>query len=455
MYTLPLALAVSLALPQEPAAPLPTSLQELAARVDTAHRPKGPVPPVTAFRSAVEFDALDATASNGGYISLEIQFLLWQRPDRDREQPLIRYKVLEAGAPIVRGRDRNGPWQLFQGEPKDLRGAEFAQDLAACQKHTNLARQLVRFLDPGAVLRSLEQPSAVRDEDLRLDRNTPAVPCLVVDGRLPAFPLLQAGGDEVPVQLKLFVDKAKGHGCSPSKRRRCSTASPIRPVSSACCCSTCTNSDDLLVPRKIEALVPRRRRPRAPAVARRAAELSLRPDAARRRLRPDEELIRRSDRRSAAAPEVALELRTVVNVSTVGRPCGQLCGCSNGRRRLPATPGSRVSLEPVAAHDRRPARHRMEALGDLVAHGGARRPRRRCQHRAAACRGSTLASTAGTPCTATFAGPNGSTSSPSAAKSLLHRLQPRLLAGVTSTTVGTSRRCTCTARAACCARSRS
>lgn len=275
MYTLPLALAVSLALPQEPAAPPPTSLQELAARVDTAHRPKGPVPPVTAFRSSVEFDALDATAPNSGLVCLEIQFLLWRRPDRDREQPLIHYKVLDAGTPIVRGRDRNGPWQLFQGEAKDLRGAEFAQDLAACQKHTNLARQLVRFLDPGAVLRSLEQPTAVRDEDLRLDRNT-VVPCLVVDGRLPAFPLLQAAGDEVPVQLKLFVDKAKGHLLAveatplldgkpdPSRLERVHLLDLVE-------------QDDLLVPRKIEHLF-RKEDGRVRLQSRIVLRMSLRPE---------------------------------------------------------------------------------------------------------------------------------------------------------------------------------
>jgi hypothetical protein len=218
MHALSLVFAVSLIPPQEPAPASPQDLRELAARVDLAHRPDGPVPPVTAFKSSVKLVIVDK-ATPGGEVELQVDFLLWKPPGRDREQALIKYELRDAGAPIVRGRDREGYWQLFQNEAKDLRGAEFEQDLAACRKHTNLARQLVQFLDPGAVLRSLEQPSPVHEEELRFHTGEQGgapvrgtkTPCLVVEGRLPSFPLLQHGGDDAPVQLKVFVSKGTSH----------------------------------------------------------------------------------------------------------------------------------------------------------------------------------------------------------------------------------------------------
>jgi hypothetical protein len=204
-----LALALAVTLPQAPERAVPSDLVALAARVDAAHRPHGPVPEVTAFRSNLELHLLDTDQKQGGQIDLAVQFLHWRQPGRDRVWPLIRYEVLEAGAPSVRGRDRNGPWHLFQGAAQDLRKAEFADDLAACERHTNLARQLLRCLDPGAVLRSLAAVGPVVEETLRLDRSTRRS-CFSVAGDLPAFPLLQQGGDDSPVRLQVFVGKDDG-----------------------------------------------------------------------------------------------------------------------------------------------------------------------------------------------------------------------------------------------------
>lgn len=209
MLAIQLAFALAFTAPQEPAPAPPTDLAALAARVDGAHRPNGPVPEVTAFRSNLELHLLDVDQKQGGQVDLAVQFLQWRQPGTDRQRPLIRYDVLEAGSPSVRGRDRNGPWHLFQGEAQDLRKAQFAADLEACERHTNLARQLLRFLDPGAVLRSLSQPSAVTETELHIDRRT-RLPCLTVAGDLAAFPLLQQGGDDAPVRLRVFVGKADG-----------------------------------------------------------------------------------------------------------------------------------------------------------------------------------------------------------------------------------------------------
>lgn len=199
-------LLASLAVAQTPPLPPEPSLEDLARRVDAAHRPRGPVPPVTALQCSLTIHMLDAKAAQGGQLDLAVQFLEWQRPDK-QVRPLIRYRVLQAGKPIVRGRDQYGYWHLFLGEPKDLT-AEFADDLKAAERDTNLARQLIRFTDPGTAIRSLENPGPVHEDILTLDRVT-KVPCWVVEGDLAAFPLLQQAGADAPVRLEIFVRKDK------------------------------------------------------------------------------------------------------------------------------------------------------------------------------------------------------------------------------------------------------
>ena len=137
-----------------------------------------------------------------------MQFLEWTKPGETRARPLLRYEVQEAGKPIVRGRDRHGPWQLSRGKPEDLTG-DLQRDLDECDRHTNLARQLLRFLTPADMLRSLQRASAVRDEPLNVERGV-RIDCSTVEGDLAAFPLLQQGGDDAPVHVKVYVTKAEG-----------------------------------------------------------------------------------------------------------------------------------------------------------------------------------------------------------------------------------------------------
>ena len=186
------------------------SVEALAQRVEAAHRSRADVPPVTAFTGNLELHVLDAAAAERGQVDLAVKFMEWKPPQLNRTRPLIRYEVGDAGTVVVRGIDRAGPWMLHQGQPRDLDSADFVRDLEECQRHTNLARQLVRFLSPGDVLRALQQPTAVREETLQLDRTAPRVPCLTVAGNLPAFPLLQRGGEDAPVRLTVHVTAAEG-----------------------------------------------------------------------------------------------------------------------------------------------------------------------------------------------------------------------------------------------------
>jgi hypothetical protein len=206
---LPLAIAAFAAATaaQSEQPPVAGGLEGLAARVDAAHRPDGPTPAVTALRGTVELHYLARDAEQRGQVDLDLRYLEWTRPGGTKVVPLLRYEVKQAGAPVVRGRDRNGPWQLVKGEPRDLLAADAAQDLAEFERRQNLVRQLLRFLAPGDVLRTLQQAGQITREDLEVARAS-KVACVTVTGTLPAFPLMRQGGDDAPAQLKVWIDAA-------------------------------------------------------------------------------------------------------------------------------------------------------------------------------------------------------------------------------------------------------
>ncbi len=195
--------------PTAPAASLPADLQALAQRVEAAHRPDGPVPPITAFAASIELRVLDKTREQRGQVDLDVQFLEWTAPGSKKVRPLIRYEIRDAAAPVVRGRDRFGPWQLTQNEPRDLTGADAAEDLAQFEQHTNLARQMLRFLSPGTVLRELQRPGPVTDQVLTMQRGL-VVPCRTVSGRVESFPLLRHEPGDTAVEIRLWIDAATG-----------------------------------------------------------------------------------------------------------------------------------------------------------------------------------------------------------------------------------------------------
>lgn len=182
------------------------SLALLADQVDAAHRPGGPTPVVTALRGNLELHLVARSAEQRGQVDLDVRYLEWSRPSSGKVVPLLRYEVKQAGVPLVRGRDRNGPWLLSKDEPRDMGAADLAQDLAEFERRQNLVRQLLRFLEAGAVLRSLQQPGPVADADLAVQRGA-VVPCHTVVGNLPAFPLLRRSGDDAPAQLKVWIDR--------------------------------------------------------------------------------------------------------------------------------------------------------------------------------------------------------------------------------------------------------
>jgi len=190
--------------PQKPPAG-PTDLKTLAREVGAAHRPSGPTAKVEAFRCTLELELTDVREKNGGQAALDVQFLQQERKAPKKPRTYILYEVRGAEKPIRRGIDRVGPWHIKQGKPADLTAAGAEQDLESLYEHTNLARQLVRFLAPEAVLESLQKPTKVQDDKLRIGRKD--VPVLSVSGDLAKFPLMQQAGDEAPAYVTIYVDK--------------------------------------------------------------------------------------------------------------------------------------------------------------------------------------------------------------------------------------------------------
>ncbi|GAB4137603.1 MAG: hypothetical protein Fur0037_02820 [Planctomycetota bacterium] len=192
---------------QEPA--IPNDLEKLARSVDAAHRPDGTTRQFRGFAAALEMKQT-ARDKERGEATLRVRYLRWLPPGRKREIPLIRYRVVDSATPIERGRDLNGYWQIVDGKPKDLETRDTTADLANVRRDLNLARQLLRFLDPGAVLRGLRDPTPVSDEEVVLGRTAP-VPCTVVAGALESFPRLWEPGADTPVRLKVFIAHSTNH----------------------------------------------------------------------------------------------------------------------------------------------------------------------------------------------------------------------------------------------------
>ncbi len=193
---------------QEQGPEKPADLAALAALVDRAHHPDGPVEPIVGFKAALSIELVAAEAEQAGQVDLGVRYLRHQREGRKRATHFIRYDVKGTDREIERGFDAYGPWQLEQGKAANITEAD-TEDRAALREHTMLARQLVRFLDPAAVLRSLGDPTPIAAGEYTVGRRQ-GIPCWVVEGSLERFPLQRLGGAEQAVRLEVLVRQSDG-----------------------------------------------------------------------------------------------------------------------------------------------------------------------------------------------------------------------------------------------------
>lgn len=176
----------------------------LALRVEKAHG--GASGKISAFRSTLELELTDRAQAKGALVGLDVTFLEIQEPKRKRPTTLLRYEIRKAEEPIVRGQDKFGPWHLDKGTSQDLTAAGKERDLKAFLEHKNLAKQLVRFLKPGDVIRSLTNCSQVEDHQLLWTR-AKKLDTLKIHGNIENFPMMRNAGEEAPARLTLYIDK--------------------------------------------------------------------------------------------------------------------------------------------------------------------------------------------------------------------------------------------------------
>ncbi|MFT4842490.1 MAG: hypothetical protein ACI8UD_003409 [Planctomycetota bacterium] len=176
----------------------------LALRVEKAHG--GASKKISAFRSKIELELTDRARAQGALVGLDVTFLEIQEPKREQLTTLLRYEIRKAEEPIVRGQDTFGPWHIDKGESRDLTGAGTERDLQAFMEHKNLAKQLVRFLKPADVIRSLSNCSEVAEHELKWTR-AKTLQTLKIHGNIEKFPMMRNAGEEAPARLTLYVDK--------------------------------------------------------------------------------------------------------------------------------------------------------------------------------------------------------------------------------------------------------
>lgn len=176
----------------------------LALRVEKAHG--GASKKISSFLSTIELELTDRALAQGALVGLDVKFLEMQDPKRKRPTTLLRYEIRKAEEPIVRGQDTFGPWHLDKGQPHDLTGAGTERDLKAFMEHKNLAKQLVRFVKPADVIRSLSNCSEIADHKLQWTRDK-SLQTLKIHGDIETFPMMRNAGEEAPARLTLYVDK--------------------------------------------------------------------------------------------------------------------------------------------------------------------------------------------------------------------------------------------------------
>lgn len=180
-------------------------LEALAQRLDKAHLTDPAAKAIRGFDAHLRMGGFAKDAKQRGEIEFAVSFLEWIKPSTGRPWPLIRYRQVDSADTIEYGRDQLDYWALLDGRIRNLRSRELERDLESCRSNLRLARQLIRFLEPGTELRSMTDVGPIQQEPLRQGRAR-AVECTTVTGKLEDFPMLQTGGEQSAVRAKAFID---------------------------------------------------------------------------------------------------------------------------------------------------------------------------------------------------------------------------------------------------------
>ncbi len=124
---------------------------------------------------------------------------------------MIRYSLDEGGKRVERGRDAYGYWFRSDSKVTPLDDANGATDRELVQREISLAKQLLRVVDPGAILEGLQGKVRVTAGKLPLGKAQEAR-YWVAEGTLEDYPfytLPQEKGQR-RARVRVYVDKSTG-----------------------------------------------------------------------------------------------------------------------------------------------------------------------------------------------------------------------------------------------------
>lgn len=180
---------------------LPADLEALAAEVGRAHGSLAIAEPA-AFQARIVLTPLGRTQDTV-MVTLDASYLT-----RAETTPLIRYAVDEQGRKIERGLDAKGPWARNDKAVYALQGKDYAEEATKLRRDLGLARQLLHFVRPHALLLALRQAGVPEAQDLPRIGRLPPQPCITVRGRLDDFPFHQARGEAGPAEVRVWIDRS-------------------------------------------------------------------------------------------------------------------------------------------------------------------------------------------------------------------------------------------------------
>ncbi|MEZ5965806.1 MAG: hypothetical protein R3F56_18365 [Planctomycetota bacterium] len=178
------------------AAPMRQDLEELATALGRAHGLAADAKPITSFGADLRVESRDKQEKDSISIDIRVDFSAPRS---------LRCQVREKGVRVERGMDPElGPWAISGDRVLKLQGADFARDADQIAHDLRLCRQIVRFLDPQRMLRTLEDPGPVGKEDLEITKRLTFHACPTVEGVLTRFPIYTVDADG-RARVKLFV----------------------------------------------------------------------------------------------------------------------------------------------------------------------------------------------------------------------------------------------------------
>lgn len=185
-------------------------LEALIEKVRAAHWPEPPKSPLDRFHAVLRYTPV-RVQQDSVELDLDVTYLA---PGH------LRYKVDEPGRTLEQGWDDDGGWSLVDRELTALRGKDLANDREQVKRRLGIARQLLRLLDPAAVLAALESPSApvrsrfvLKEKPKEKESGDVWVDVWVVRGELAEYPLLAPTADgRTTARVRLAVTVDAEHG---------------------------------------------------------------------------------------------------------------------------------------------------------------------------------------------------------------------------------------------------